>query len=530
MATKPKLDADLSGKPVDQTDYHSKIRSLMYLTSSRPDIVQAVCYCARYQVRPTEKHLKEVKRIFRYLRGTINMGLWYPKGSGFELTAFSDADYAGCIDTRKSTSGGIQFLGDKLVSWMSKKQNCTAMSSAELNYVARLFASWLITDTNCADMFTNASFQDRFQYLVRRIVMRCLISSKNWRSYALSWKPCQGDSLNLPDHRIHKDGDGDALFQLKSDSLPHAHAQTTKTYYKHQDSRIMKAQELKTKTSAQTLIYKIFLQRYQVYQGRLLASFQDDAKYEHVGQDTRSQGFTPDGGQTNVDEVKSARDSHPKKDLIGTNIDVASVTSGIKGFTNLKSRGSLLDVIDELIKVGHAMLYNMDGCLGHKAKKGWIQELNTKHRVSFVALQETKMEKIDLFSIKALWGNFSFDYVFSPFVGYSRGILCVWDPTLFLKDNLRSLIQLTEKRILWDYLRHMIDTWDGECVLLGDFNEVRSIHERYGTVFNPLGANSFNNFITMAGLVDLPLEGYSYTWSHKSASKMIKLHRFLISE
>ncbi|GJS54038.1 retrovirus-related pol polyprotein from transposon TNT 1-94 [Tanacetum coccineum] len=110
------------------------------------------------------------------------------------------------------------------------------------------------------------------------------------RPYALSWKPCQGDSLNLLDHRIHKDGDGDASFQLESDSLPHAHAQTTKTYYKHQDSRIMKAQELKTKTSAQTLIYKIFLQRYQVYQGRLLASFQDDAKYEHIGQDTRSQG------------------------------------------------------------------------------------------------------------------------------------------------------------------------------------------------------------------------------------------------
>ncbi|GJW38518.1 hypothetical protein Tco_0064363 [Tanacetum coccineum] len=92
----------------------------------------------------------------------------------------------------------------------------------------------------------------------------------------------------------HKDGDGDTLFHLKSDSLPHAHAQTTKTYYKHRDSRIMKAQELKTKTSAQTLIYKIFLQRYQVYQRRLLASFQDDAKYEHVGQDTRSQGGKDD--------------------------------------------------------------------------------------------------------------------------------------------------------------------------------------------------------------------------------------------
>ncbi|GJS39476.1 retrovirus-related pol polyprotein from transposon TNT 1-94 [Tanacetum coccineum] len=136
LATKPKLDVDLSGEPVDQSDYRSKIGSLMYLTSSRPDLVQAVCYCARYQARPTQKHLKEVKRIFKYLKGTINMGLWYPKDSGFELTAFSDADHAGCIDTRKSTSGGIQFLGDKLVSWMSKKQNCTAMSSAEAEYVA----------------------------------------------------------------------------------------------------------------------------------------------------------------------------------------------------------------------------------------------------------------------------------------------------------------------------------------------------------------------------------------------------------
>nr|GEY68872.1 retrovirus-related Pol polyprotein from transposon TNT 1-94 [Tanacetum cinerariifolium] len=149
MAMKPKLVADLSGNPVDQTDYHSKIGSLMYLTSSRPDIVQAVCFCARYQSGPTEKHLKEVKRIFRYLRGTINMGLWYSKGSSFGLTAFSDADHARCIDSRKSTSGGIQFLGDKLVSWMSKKQNCIAMSSAKAEYMA-LSAScaqvmWMMT-------------------------------------------------------------------------------------------------------------------------------------------------------------------------------------------------------------------------------------------------------------------------------------------------------------------------------------------------------------------------------------------------
>ncbi|GKC35633.1 gag-pol polyprotein [Tanacetum coccineum] len=106
MATKP-LDADLSETPVDQTKYRSMVRALMYLTASRPYIVHATCYCARYQARPTEKHLKEVKRIFRYLKKTINMGLWYPKDTGFELTTFLDSDHAGCLDSRKSTFGGI---------------------------------------------------------------------------------------------------------------------------------------------------------------------------------------------------------------------------------------------------------------------------------------------------------------------------------------------------------------------------------------------------------------------------------------
>nr|GEU99239.1 retrovirus-related Pol polyprotein from transposon TNT 1-94 [Tanacetum cinerariifolium] len=183
MAMKPKLNADLSGNQVYQTDYRSKIGSLMYLTSSRPDIMQAVCFCARYQSRPTKKHLKEVKRIFQYLKGTVNMGLWYPKGSSFGLTAFSDADHAGCIDSRKSTSGGMQFLDDKLVSWMLKKQNCTAISSAEAEYMA---LSTSFSHSNFMQPRTALPYQahpysvslhkrtDRFKYLVRRIGMRCL--------------------------------------------------------------------------------------------------------------------------------------------------------------------------------------------------------------------------------------------------------------------------------------------------------------------------------------------------------------------
>nr|GEZ65745.1 uncharacterized mitochondrial protein AtMg00810-like [Tanacetum cinerariifolium] len=115
------------------------IGALMYLTSSRPDIVQATCVCARYQAHPTEKHLKEVKRILRYLRGTVNIGLWYTKDSSFELTGFSDADYAGFKDTFKSTSGGVQFLGEKLMSWSLKKQDCTSLSTAKSEFMS-LFA------------------------------------------------------------------------------------------------------------------------------------------------------------------------------------------------------------------------------------------------------------------------------------------------------------------------------------------------------------------------------------------------------
>nr|GFA43746.1 uncharacterized mitochondrial protein AtMg00810-like [Tanacetum cinerariifolium] len=131
MVEQAKLKLDLVGKPVDHTDYRSMIRSLMYVTSSRPNIMFTTCMCARYQANPNQHHVSAVKKIFRYLKGTINLGLWYPKDSGFDLTAYSDADHVGCHLDRKSTSGSVQFLGDKLVCWSSKKQNCVSISTAE---------------------------------------------------------------------------------------------------------------------------------------------------------------------------------------------------------------------------------------------------------------------------------------------------------------------------------------------------------------------------------------------------------------
>ncbi|GKC85200.1 retrovirus-related pol polyprotein from transposon TNT 1-94 [Tanacetum coccineum] len=115
METKHKLDLDKNGNPVDAAKYRSMIGALMYLTSSRPDIVHATCLCARYQAQPIEKHLKEVKRIFCYLWGTVNIGLWYTKGYGFELTGFSDAYHARCRDTFKSTFDGSSGNENNLV-------------------------------------------------------------------------------------------------------------------------------------------------------------------------------------------------------------------------------------------------------------------------------------------------------------------------------------------------------------------------------------------------------------------------------
>ncbi|GKD31460.1 retrovirus-related pol polyprotein from transposon TNT 1-94 [Tanacetum coccineum] len=110
MVEKSKLDEDTQGKAVDPTHYRGMVGTLMYLTASRPDLTFVVCMCARYQAKPTKKHLHAIKRIFKYLRGTINRGLRYPKDSSIALTAYADANHAGCQDTRRSTSGCMKYI------------------------------------------------------------------------------------------------------------------------------------------------------------------------------------------------------------------------------------------------------------------------------------------------------------------------------------------------------------------------------------------------------------------------------------
>nr|GEX48982.1 RNA-directed DNA polymerase, eukaryota [Tanacetum cinerariifolium] len=201
--------------------------------------------------------------------------------------------------------------------------------------------------------------------------------------------------------------------------------------------------------------------------------------------------------------------------------------------------GSILDVLDDIIKI----------------KKEWVKELNIKHRVNFLALHETKMDCISYMDVKFIWGNSNFQVVTSDSVGNSRGILCVWEQSIFKKDgvsvsdnfialygtwlpnNTKILIvviyapqSIALRRTLWEYISVLINRWNGETLVLGDFNEVRSEEERFGSIFNQSSARAFNQFIASSGLLEVKMKGYSFTWSHPSASKMSKLDRFLVSD
>ena len=138
MSTTTKLNKDENGKPVDEKRFRGMIRSLLYLTTSRPDIMFATFLCAHFQSNPRESYLNAIKRIFKYLSGSLYLGLWYPRSSSFDLISYSDVYFTGSLLDRKRTSGTCQILGQYLVSWSSKKQVSVALSTAEAEYIAQV--------------------------------------------------------------------------------------------------------------------------------------------------------------------------------------------------------------------------------------------------------------------------------------------------------------------------------------------------------------------------------------------------------
>ncbi|GKE99597.1 RNA-directed DNA polymerase, eukaryota, partial [Tanacetum coccineum] len=248
---------------------------------------------------------------------------------------------------------------------------------------------------------------------------------------------------------------------------------------------------------------------------------------------TNPPGFTPKEGEEGVSMNVKA-----DKDATSTSGNVFNVNGDDKGFCNnhpdsklkeggsesvcsghfKKSKGprtggSILNLLDDVVKVGQVMGYNMDGCMTNMAE----------------IIKSQGVEEVDS-------------------VGNSGGILCVWDPNAFRKDYfilLRGVWQqngmdllivvvyapqeVKEKTMLWEYLTYEINRWKGKVVVTGDFNEVRFRSDRFGSKFNVQGANIFNSFISSAGLVEVELGGCSFTWCHKSANKMSKLDRFFVS-
>ncbi|GJT22447.1 retrovirus-related pol polyprotein from transposon TNT 1-94 [Tanacetum coccineum] len=136
MSTEIKLMKNEEGESVDNIKYRGMIGSLLYLTVSRPDIMFSVCLCARFQEDPKTSHLEAVKCIFRYVKGTMHLGLWYPKEYGIENIVYADSDHAGDYVDQKSTSGICTFMGCCLTSWFSKKQIALAISTTKAEYVS----------------------------------------------------------------------------------------------------------------------------------------------------------------------------------------------------------------------------------------------------------------------------------------------------------------------------------------------------------------------------------------------------------
>ncbi|GJV47243.1 RNA-directed DNA polymerase, eukaryota [Tanacetum coccineum] len=275
-------------------------------------------------------------------------------------------------------------------------------------------------------------------------------------------------------------------------------------------------------------------------------------------------GFTPEILVNQTENVKGDDEVPPGVNDTVTNYSQVGNQEANGDSINtsvVKTGGSVLGLLEDMIRVGQAMGYKMDGCakdlegLGHKTKKEWIKELTSKNKINFMAIQETKMHSIAHMEVKFMWGNSNYDYVYSEALGNSGGILCVWEASIFKKeyatisDNFVAIYgtwlpsnskllfvaiyapqQASCKRVLWDYVSSLVDRWNGEAVIMGDFNEVRSMDERRGSCFNPSSARAFDHFISSSGLVDVKLEGYAFTWSHPSGAKMSKLDRFLVSE
>nr|GEX45996.1 RNA-directed DNA polymerase, eukaryota [Tanacetum cinerariifolium] len=532
------LNGYLNEERMQNIPYASAVGLIMYaVICTRPDVAFTQNITSRFQQNPGDAHWTAIKNILKYLRNTKDMFLVYGGDMKRELRVsfYTDVGYLTDVDDMKSQTGYVLVLNGGVVEWKSTKQSIFATSSTDAEYIVAFDAS------------------DEAVW-IRKFI------------FGLGVVPTIEEPINMycdntgviaiaKDHGVTKD-DSDEEEQVdvisnEGESHDHAHGgggddkemdedldnmvEEVRQVGNNLEEGGVDEQENKSEDSFQ--IYDLLKNNYNMSCNDNVAD--NSLKFPP--------GFTPQGS-LDADSKKGERDNIDTEEEVrvtplveinhgscGSRVNMNSnenrTESGASGHfrTSMLPRigGSILGILDEVVKVGKVMGYNMDGYHAQKAKKDWVRELCIKHKVKFLALQETKMESMDILCVRLCWGNLAFEYNHSDSVGNSGGILCVWDLNSFIKqsstrsDNfvmLRGIWRVTgqlvllivvyapqdvsEKRLLWEYLQSEICKWDGKVVIMGDFNEVRFKSDR----------------------------GSSFTWCHKSASKMSKLDRFLVSD
>ncbi|KAJ9544963.1 hypothetical protein OSB04_024670 [Centaurea solstitialis] len=572
MPTGNLLGPDLAGKPVDQKIYRSMIGSLLYLTATRSDIMFATCFCARFQANPKESHLAAVKRILRYLKGTPELGLWYSKDSSFELISFTDSDYGGCKLDRKSTSGSCQFLGDKLVSWTSKKQNCVSTSTAEAEYVAAASC--------CSQVLWMKTQLLDYGYKLKRVPIYCDSES----AIAITSNPVQHSKTKHIDIRYHfiKDNvekGNIEMFFVKTDY------QLADLFTKPLDEKrfnflVSKLGMLSIPTdscvvsgfSHLNLNLKRFGLLYGIDDVCLILFVISNPKGEIVGCKIGLYPRSQDGAKVEVKgkvkvvfKVKACTGSvHADSGLDkSTNSQLGrsfiSPTSGHLPRDLEQDPHSLVGPeLDSKVSPTHYFT----GCNGDPPTMFLDDASETLHsdeddddagwpsqnKIDGMERRKRRVKKWKKLKSPCSCGRrirgwrCKHDASSGCFIGEAyagnreaQGFVAVVG--LWLGTNKKlGLINVYApqdvncKKELWRKIMDELQLEpDAVWVVCGDFNEVRCAEERKGSIFDLRGARSFNNFNTMSSLVDVKLGGRKFTWMNSSCTKLSKLDRFLVN-
>nr|GEV92867.1 retrovirus-related Pol polyprotein from transposon TNT 1-94 [Tanacetum cinerariifolium] len=457
------------GKAVDSTLFKSLVGSLRYLTCTRPDILFLVGLISRFMEEPTTKHLKIAKRILRYIKGTVDYGMFNSTSEDFKLVGYSDSDCVGSKYDGRSTSGFLFFLGMAITgSQRSKEDDVQKISTSvfvtnspdlygakDLWNTCKTYGH--VVDAYIPNRISKAGTQGQKEVMVDIPSLVLDDSCLNQKVYSLCLLGKVKEFASLTNSKVVLAKEGYVNIEIKYMGgfwvmIEFQNEETKKMFQSNLAAEVLRwvpdfEDEIEEEYDSDDGSHKD-----EVKVGDLgnLKDLEDvDASVEAPDillEKTRENDDQEDGGSMD-------KQTHLRNEAL--NDAQESICSGhFKKSKVPRTGGSILQLIDNLVNVGEA-------------------------------------------------------------VGNPGGILCVWDPNMFQKMNETVSDYFTMVR--------------GEVITMGDFNEVRNDSERFGSVFNKQGAEAFNSFISNAGLVEVPLGGCSFTWCNKSATKMSKLDRFLIS-